>query len=124
MKARILIVDDDDAGRITLDALLDEEGFSVVTAASSAELDGVLATEACFDAALVDYHLDGELGTELIPSIRAHSPFASVAMVTGSEPARVEPPVDGWLVKGAGSAHIVAEVTRLAAAALHRAETK
>lgn len=99
MSGRILVVDDDDGARISLAALLEDEGHSVVEASSEDELKATLAEAPQFDLVLLDLHLGDVLGTDFAPDVRAHSPRARILVLSGEE-ARREKGIDGWLLKG------------------------
>ncbi len=97
---RILVVDDDESALITLAALLEDEGFDVVTASSLEDGERACAEGAPFAAVFIDYHIDGAVGTALVPAIRAHNASAAVVLVTGDAVGRLPSGVDGWIVKG------------------------
>lgn len=82
---RVLLLDDNDATRLTLAALLEEEGFTVTEAASLAEARRHLAEGAVFDLILLDRHLGDGRGTDLIPQVRAQLPGCSAIVVSGSD---------------------------------------
>lgn len=79
----ILVVDDDDAIRETIRSLLDEEGFTVATAATGWEaLDQVDLRE--FDLAVVDIHLHGDFdGIDLVQHARAQQPWLRSLFISG-----------------------------------------
>ena len=54
---RLLLIDDDDANRVTLSALLEEEGFSVDVASSLAEAGERIASGASYALILFDQNL-------------------------------------------------------------------
>jgi CheY-like chemotaxis protein len=84
MSVSVLLVDDDDANRITLSALLEDEGYAVDVAANFGEASRKLTQGAGYDLVLLDQHLGDGIGTELIPTIRARLPKAKVVLVSGS----------------------------------------
>jgi DNA-binding NtrC family response regulator len=119
MKGRVLLVDDDDASRFTFAVLLEEEGFGVVEASNLADGRAQLAECAC-DVALIDVHLDEELGADIVPDVLAANPHAAIAFMSGDAPA----PTDvghAWIVKGGDTKKALAVVERLARDALTRA---
>lgn len=79
---RALIVDDQEAFRVTLGAVLEDAGFQVDLADSQADalsrLDG-----APFEVAIIDVRLGSESGASLLPEVRAHSPGVRVVVVSG-----------------------------------------
>ena len=81
----VLIVDDDEAIRHSMTALLSELGCQVVTAASGHAVPEVLARHLRPpDAAIVDYRLVGETGIQAIARLRsALDPNLPVALVSG-----------------------------------------
>ncbi len=80
---RILVVDDEPSVLATYRMLLEDEGYDVGTALTSAEARGKLKQEA-FDLMMCDLSLDGkESGFDLIELARqADTPVASI-LVTG-----------------------------------------
>lgn len=104
---RILIVDDSDAIRLTLAALLEDAGHVVAEADSLAAARGCLGGGA-FDVVLLDVHLGDGLGTSLIPEVRAALPAATIALLTGeAEPAAG---VELVLTKGADPFALLAQI--------------
>jgi DNA-binding NtrC family response regulator len=98
---KLLLVDDGEANRWTLSALLEDEGFEVDTAGSFSEARALLAAgEPRYDVALLDLHLGDGLGANLVPLLRARHPEAKVVMMSGcigEEP--LSEPVDGCFQK-------------------------
>lgn len=80
----VLLVDDDDSNRITLGALIEDEGFELTEAESVNAVREVLKQNDAFELVLLDYHLGDGVGTELIDEIRSHSPAVKVALISGS----------------------------------------
>src|SRR5258707_3460504 len=78
---RILIIDDEEAIRESLDTLLTLEGFSVSTA-----VDGPSGMELCsrneYDLLLLDLALPGQSGIDLLPRIVEMQPNLPVIMIT------------------------------------------
>lgn len=89
MLARILVVDDDDAMRVTVEATL--EGYEVLLAASAAEALA-LFTRVEFDLVLCDLLMPKMTGAELYESLDPDSPLRGkfVFMSGGSLPIGVE----------------------------------
>jgi two-component system response regulator RegA len=99
---RLLLVDDDEGNRLTLSALLEDEGFHVDVVASFAEAKHLLETgPADCAAVLLDHSLGDGYGTELIPLIRRALPSAKVIAMSGSVGAdRMGKTSDAQLPKG------------------------
>ena len=81
--ARILIVDDEAAVRLTLDMLLRRRGYVVTVAGSGAEALTLIEHQP-FDLLLLDYKMPGLSGLDV--ALRAHEllPKAAVLFLTGS----------------------------------------
>jgi CheY-like chemotaxis protein len=73
--ARVLVVDDDDAGRDVVAAHLEARDAKVIGAASADEALAILEREQ-FDVMLVDIAMPGSDGYELIRTVRGMSPAA------------------------------------------------
>lgn len=83
---RLFLVDDNDSVRISLSALLEDEGYVVETAASFADAARKLSSGLpAFAMALLDLHLGDGLGTDLIPLIRARSSCTKLVLLSGCE---------------------------------------
>jgi DNA-binding response OmpR family regulator len=82
--SRVLLVDDNDANRLTLAALLESEAFEITEASSLAAARKCLAAAPAFELVLLDRHLSDGLGYDLIPVVRAHSPNCKIILVSGS----------------------------------------
>ena len=80
--ARILVVDDDRGMRVTLEGIIEDEGYDVVGVA-----DGYLAIEAArggfFDLIFMDMKMPGINGVEAYREIKKASPCSVVVMMTG-----------------------------------------
>ena len=87
---RILLIDDDASNRITLAALLEDEGYVVDAAASGQEGQAGIQGPRCYGAVLLDWELDDRSGAGLAVPLAAHQPQARVIVVTG-ERAQVPP---------------------------------
>lgn len=82
---RILLVDDNEGVRVSLCAVLEDEGYEVVAAASFLEAKRHLGAEgASFAAALLDRHLGDGSGTDLVPVLRAVHPATKLVVLSGS----------------------------------------
>jgi CheY-like chemotaxis protein len=80
--ARILVVDDDRGMRVTLEAIIEDEGYDVVAVA-----DGYRAIEAArdsfFDLIFMDIKMPGIDGVAAYREIKKASPRSVVVMMTG-----------------------------------------
>lgn len=81
-KTLILIVDDRFADRETLKAILEERGYSVVTASSGAETLARVK-EKRFDIIFLDVKLPDIDGAQLFEQVKAIDPEVAVIMMTG-----------------------------------------
>jgi len=99
---RVLLIDDNDANRLTLSALLESEAFDLTEASSLADARRLLATAAPFDLILLDRQLGDGLGLDLIPVIRAQLPGCKIIVVSGSGRGedRGAATADGYFRKG------------------------
>ena len=81
-KFRILIVDDDEAIRTTMKAILEDEGYSVDSASSGKE--AIKKTqEQTYNLALLDIRLPDMEGVELLGKMKDNIPRMRKIMVTG-----------------------------------------
>ena len=79
----VAVVDDDDAVRDSLRFLLETAGFSVITFGSAAQfLDEAKVSE--LTCLVVDQHMPGQTGLQLIDSLRRRGTRLPVALITGS----------------------------------------
>ena len=80
--ARILVVEDDPAGRDLLQHLLDEEGYTVELAEDGAKAWQRLEVGApTFDVLLLDWILPGLNGLELLQRIKATRPLEAIPVI-------------------------------------------
>lgn len=79
----VLLVDDDGLVRLTLGALLEDEGLDVVEAGSLKEARERLADGGAFELVVLDHSLADGAGSELLGELRALTPAPRVAMLTG-----------------------------------------
>jgi CheY-like chemotaxis protein len=84
MTAHVLLIDDNDANRLTLSALLESEAFQITEASSLADARSSLAAAPVFDLVLLDRHLSDGPGLDLIPIVRAQLPSCKIIVVSGS----------------------------------------
>ena len=78
----MLVVDDDASLRLLCRVNLELDGYAVVEAATTTEARAALAANPV-DAMVLDLHLGGEDGRDLLTSLGADAP--PVAIFTGSE---------------------------------------
>jgi two-component system, OmpR family, torCAD operon response regulator TorR len=113
----VLVVEDDSSMRLLCRVNLELKGYRVVEAAMLSEAREILATEK-IDFVLLDVHLAGESGYELIETIRQRQ-TARIALITGS--AEVSPEqrklVDTVLPKPFDPEELSAMLGRMAGAA-------
>ncbi len=78
---RVLVVDDEINVRKTLAMSLEADGHAVVAVSNAADAVAEAARQA-FDVAFVDLRLGLTLGLDLIPELRAQSPWIQVVIIT------------------------------------------
>jgi len=96
-RGRILVVDDDEAVRVTLGAILSGEGYKVTLISNGTEALAQLRTTE-FDVVLTDLRLDDIDGTRILEEARTRWPDTVALMLTGF--ASVDSAIDA-LRKGA-----------------------
>ena len=79
---RVLVVDDDQGVRRTLELILERKGFRVRTA-TTGEQALSMATETDFNVALIDIRLPDQQGVELVGPLRAIQPDMGQVLITG-----------------------------------------
>lgn len=82
LPAHLLIVDDDEALRTTLNRAFTRRGFTVTVAASVSEALALADTQ-LFDKAIIDLKLANESGLQLIPQLVTRQPQLAIVMLTG-----------------------------------------
>ena len=99
---RLLLVDDDESNRLTLSALLEDEGYLVDLAASFSEAKQLLEAEPpAYEALLLDHSLGDGYGMNLIPLIRRVLPTTKIIAMSGSvDAAGTRHEADAELPKG------------------------
>jgi two-component system OmpR family response regulator len=108
----VLLVDDNDAVRLTLGAIIEDAGHVVAEAESLAAARAQLGGGAGFDLVLLDLHLgDGE-GTSIIPEVRARIPRCAIAVLTGAQSESIAG-ADAVLAKGDDPMSLLARMERL-----------
>lgn len=80
--SRILLVDDEEAIRVTLSYVLRKEGYHVDTAADHVDASAYLQI-APYDLVFVDIMLAGQSGIDVLRDIKIISPATQVVMITG-----------------------------------------
>ena len=83
-RSHILIVEDDDEGRLLLVRILDEEGVYESTAVASVAEARRCLEEREYAAILIDVCLPGESGIDLLAYVHAHHIDTAAIMVTGA----------------------------------------
>lgn len=83
MNAHILVIDDEESLRFTLQSFLEEDGYLVTTAASFGEAQEVLQ-QSLFDLVFLDIQLGRQSGIDLLKHIREAFPHTPVLMITGA----------------------------------------
>lgn len=79
---RVLIVDDEHNIRFTLRAILQELGYEVHAATNGQDAQQKLQQQH-YDAMLLDLHMPGMPGLELLAYTGRHHPFTAVIVITG-----------------------------------------
>lgn len=80
--ARLLVVDDDENVSVTIQAVLEQEGYAVRAALTATEARALFTSEP-FDAALLDLRLDDADGIDVLQELRLQQPDCSAIMLTG-----------------------------------------
>lgn len=80
---KILLVDDEEIVRITLEAYLEDEGYTVISAISGEEALEMLADER-IDVGIIDMRLPGIDGNTLIAKLNKLQPEMKFIIHTGS----------------------------------------
>ena len=80
-KKRILLVDDDQSLRRVLQVQLEQDGYSVTSAASAAETLSLLAVRP-YDLVIADLKMPGMSGLDLLKTIRSKHPETIVIILT------------------------------------------
>ena len=80
---KILLVDDEEIVRITLEAYLEDEGYTVISAISGEEALEMLADES-IDVGIIDMRLPGIDGNTLIVKLNKLQPEMKFIIHTGS----------------------------------------
>lgn len=117
----VLVVEDDSSLRLLCRLNLELEHYRVVEAGTLTRAAELLAEEP-IDVVLLDLHVAGRHGTELLPLIKAERPRASICLLSGTS--ETDPPmqegVDAFVRKPFDIAHLNETVRRLSMLALER----
>lgn len=82
VRPQLLVVDDNHALAENLTELFEPRGFDVHFSPSARDAVTLAKTHG-FDLALIDWNLPDAVGAELLPRLRAVSPFGEVVVITG-----------------------------------------
>lgn len=96
--AHVLIVDDEPAVRVLVEALLALLGYSSQTAASGTEALR-LVVETRFDFVMTDLHLPGMSGLQLAEEIKSRKHGVPIMLITGNQAPENSPVIDVILLK-------------------------
>jgi two-component system, NtrC family, response regulator AtoC len=97
-KVRILVVEDDNLFRWTLNHFLTKEGYEVYPVATG-ESAADMAQELSFDILISDFHLPGLNGKELIREVKATQPQTKTILISAYQPEELGNE-DGTLLNG------------------------
>lgn len=81
-RGTLLIVDDEEGVRITLQAMFEMDGYRVEVAASAKEARDLLRTEA-FDAVVCDLRINEDDGRDVLAEVQRRSPTTAQILLTG-----------------------------------------
>jgi DNA-binding NtrC family response regulator len=117
----VLVVEDDASLRLLCRLNLELERYHVLEAGTLALAAELLAQEPV-DVVLLDLHVAGRHGTELLPVIKEERPQASVCLLSGT--CETDPPlqegIDAFVRKPFEIEHLNSTVRRLSSLALER----
>jgi DNA-binding NtrC family response regulator len=117
----VLVVEDDSSLRLLCRLNLELEHYHVLEAGTLTRAAELLAEEPV-DVVLLDLHVAGRHGTELVPVIKAERPRASICLLSGTS--ETDPPmqegVDAFVRKPFEIEHLNETVRRLSMLALGR----
>jgi DNA-binding NtrC family response regulator len=117
----VLVVEDDASLRLLCRLNLELEHYRVVEAGTLTRAAELLAEEPV-DVVLLDLHVAGRHGTELVPVIKAERPRASICLLSGTS--ETDPPmqegVDAFVRKPFDIEHLNETVRQLSMLALER----
>jgi DNA-binding NtrC family response regulator len=119
--ATVLVVEDDASLRLLCRLNLELEQYRVLEAGNLDQAEAHLREEP-IDVVLLDLHVAGRHGLELLPIIRAERPRAAICLLSGTS--ETDPPmqegVDAFVRKPFDIEHLNATVGRLTNLALER----
>ena len=119
--ATVLVVEDDASLRLLCRLNLELERYRVFEAGTVGAAADILAREP-IDVVLLDLHVAGRHGTELLPVIKEERPRAAVCLLSGTS--ETDPPmqegVDEFVRKPFDIEHLNSTVRRLSMLALER----
>lgn len=122
---RVLVVDDETGIRDTTQALLENEGYDVLTAADG--LDGILAlSKSLPDVIISDLHMPRMSGFEFLSIVRHRFPHIAIVAMSGDCDTQRHTGVikaDAFWQKGQPGKKLLHEVTRVVAASPLRPES-
>ena len=115
--ARILVVDDENAIRLTLDMLLHRRGYDVTTAANGEEALAWMMQRR-FDILIIDLILPGIDGLDVARGAQMHQPWVRILLLTGQsdlDGSSLEKQIDhfDYILKTASPAAVLDCVTRM-----------
>lgn len=117
----VLVVEDDASLRLLCRLNLELERYRVLEA-GTVDLAAELLTQEPVDVVLLDLHVAGRHGTELLPVIKEQCPRASICLLSGTS--ETDPPVeegiDAFVRKPFEIEQLNSTVRRLSALALER----
>ncbi len=117
----VLVVEDDASLRLLCRLNLELERYRVLEA-GTVDLAAELLTQEPVDVVLLDLHVAGRHGTELLPVIKEQCPRASICLLSGTS--ETDPPVeegvDAFVRKPFEIEHLNSTVRWLSALALER----
>lgn len=117
----VLVVEDDASLRLLCRLNLELERYHVLEAGTLTRAAELLAEEPV-DVVLLDLHVAGRHGTELVPVIKAERPRASICLLSGTS--ETDPPmqegVDAFVRKPFDIEHLNETVRQLSMLALDR----
>jgi DNA-binding NtrC family response regulator len=121
MGATVLVVEDDASLRLLCRLNLELEQYHVLEAGNLDHAEALLREEP-IDVVLLDLHVAGRHGTELLPIIRTERPRAAICLLSGTS--ETDPPmqegIDAFVRKPFDIEHLNATVGRLTNLALER----
>jgi len=119
--ATVLVVEDDASLRLLCRLNLELERYRVFEAGTIDAAVAILASEP-IDVVLLDLHVAGRHGTELLPVIKEERPSAAICLLSGTS--ETDPPmqegVDAFVRKPFDIEHLNSTVRRLSLLSLER----